>query len=119
MTPTDILIFSCTAVIAGAIGGAIIWLLMGRPKVSVNDERPEECHTRATLEFWLPEADWEFQHAIRGGDWALIVWNIDQWLRDKLKHGHEFTDADVVLEAIRDELWQEAESHGLSVDAAG
>ena len=42
---------------------------------------------KAILEFNLPEEEEQFNVASKGMDWALIVWELDQNLRNKLKYG--------------------------------
>ncbi len=58
----------------------------------------------ATLKFELPLEKDEFDAASRGMEWALIVWEIDQLLRNKLKHGELFPNTRETLEKIRDTL---------------
>jgi hypothetical protein len=42
---------------------------------------------KATLEFQLPEEQEEFDAANQGRDFKLLVWDIDQHLRNLVKHG--------------------------------
>ena len=42
---------------------------------------------KAILEFNLPEDKEEFDAASKGMDWAIIAWDMDQLLRNKLKYG--------------------------------
>jgi len=41
---------------------------------------------RATLEFNLPDDQIEFEYATNGSKWASLVWELDQYLRNKTKH---------------------------------
>ena len=41
---------------------------------------------KAILEFNLPENEEQFNAANKGMDWALLTWDIDQLLRNKLKY---------------------------------
>ena len=59
---------------------------------------------KAILEFNLPEDKEEFDAASKGMDWALIAWDIDQLLRDKLKYGKLLPNTGAELEEIRDTL---------------
>ena len=59
---------------------------------------------KAILEFELPEDKENFDASAKGMDWALVVWEIDQLLRNKLKHGELFPNTRETLEKIRDTL---------------
>ena len=59
---------------------------------------------KAILEFNLPEDKEEFDAASRGMDWALIVWDIDQLLRKKLKYEEHVRDTRNTLEELRKTL---------------
>ncbi len=68
---------------------------------------------QAFLIFSLPEEVEEHEMAIKGGDWKATVADIEEWLREKLKYGHEFKSADEALEAARKELHELLDSNGL------
>lgn len=68
---------------------------------------------KGRLEFDLPQEQSEYMQAVHGGDWKSIVFEVSLFLRNKLKHGHQFKDADEALEAVRDHLWEECKSYGL------
>ena len=59
---------------------------------------------KAILEFELPEDKEEFDVASKGMDWALVAWDIDQLLRDKLKYGKLLPNTRETLEEIRNTL---------------
>jgi len=59
---------------------------------------------KAILEFNLPEDEEQFDVASRGVDWALIVWDIDQLLRKKLKYEEHVRDTRNTLEELRKTL---------------
>ena len=59
---------------------------------------------KAILEFNLPEDEEQFDVASRGMDWALIVWDIDQLLRKKLKYEEHVRDTRNTLEELRKTL---------------
>ena len=67
---------------------------------------------KATIEFNLPEDEEQFNVASKGMDWALVVWDIDQLLRNKLKHGAP-THHVHLLEELRDTLNNLVEDKGL------
>ena len=67
---------------------------------------------KAILEFNLPEEEEQFNVASKGMDWALIVWDIYQLLRNKLKYGAP-THHVHLLEELRDTLNNLVEDKGL------
>lgn len=71
---------------------------------------------KAILEFDLPDESVEFKDAIQGSGWKAVVWDLDQVLRNKLKHGHSFQSADEALEAIREELLSIVETYRLILE---
>ena len=66
----------------------------------------------AIAEFDEPEWCTEFMDAFRGWQWKLIVSNMDEWLKRKIKYGNrnEFQDArDYLLELVKGEglrIWE-------------
>lgn len=60
---------------------------------------------KVILEFNLPDEQSEYTVASKAISWYSIVWDIDRWLRERLKYGHKFKNADDALEAARDELY--------------
>jgi|TARA_B110000091_G_C13537563_1_gene358998 hypothetical protein len=65
---------------------------------------------KAILEFNLPEDKEEFDVSSRGMDWALLAWDIDQFIRNKVKYEQ---DRDGVLQLVRNELNFRMEEKGL------
>jgi hypothetical protein len=65
---------------------------------------------KAILEFNLPEDKEEFDVASRGMDWALLAWDMDQFIRNKIKYEQ---DSDGVLQLVRDKLNFRMEEKGL------
>jgi hypothetical protein len=41
---------------------------------------------KATLTFNLPEEEHEYFNAVQGAKMRSILWDLDQWLRSKLKY---------------------------------
>ena len=64
---------------------------------------------KATLEFNLPEQEWDFKYACAGLDALLTLNDIDQELRSALKHEcGEFAKLDVeTMEAVRAWIWEQ------------
>jgi hypothetical protein len=71
---------------------------------------------RGILIFPLPEDENDFEIAVNAMDWALTSWDMDKWLREKLKYGHKFKSASEALEAVRDELRTILAEHNLNLD---
>ena len=65
---------------------------------------------KALLEFNLPEDKEEFDTASKGMDWALLVLDIDQFIRNKIKYEQ---DRDGVLQLVRNELTFQMKEKGL------
>jgi hypothetical protein len=66
---------------------------------------------KAILEFNLPEDKEEFDVASKGMDWALLAWDIDQFIRNKIKYEQ---DKDGILQLVRDRLHFNMEEKGLN-----
>ena len=59
---------------------------------------------KAILEFELPEDKEEFDAASKGMDWAIVAWDMDQLLRNKLKYGKLLPNTRAELVEIRESL---------------
>ena len=62
---------------------------------------------KAILEFNLPEDKEEFEVASKAMDWSILAWDIDQYIRNRLKYQTEKLDtssAKEELELLREEL---------------
>ena len=57
---------------------------------------------KAILEFELPEDKENFDASAKGMDWALLVLDIDQFIRNKIKYEQ---DKDGILQLVRDRLY--------------
>ena len=71
---------------------------------------------KAILEFELPEDKEEFDAASKGMDWAILAWDIEQYIRNRLKYQTEKLDtssAKEELELLRNELHELMEDNGL------
>ena len=65
---------------------------------------------KAIIEFNLPEDREEYVAASRGMEWALLVLDIDQFIRNKIKYEQ---DKDGILQLVRDRLYFNMEEKGL------
>ncbi len=68
---------------------------------------------KATLTFDLPEEQVEHASAVHGAEWKFIVYEVSMFLRNALKHGHQYNSADEALEAVKTALWDECKSYNL------
>ena len=59
---------------------------------------------KATLEFTMPEDRVEHALSVRGPGFAFALTNLDNTLRNALKHGHDFQTADAALQGCRDQI---------------
>ena len=61
---------------------------------------------KAILEFNLPEDQPEFNTAIKGGDWKHVCWQMDQYLRKRVKYDEGLTEEQLeAYEDMRGEFW--------------
>ena len=66
---------------------------------------------KAILEFNLPEDNEEFEAATKAMDWSILAWDIDQFIRNKIKYEQ---DREEVLQLVRNELNFQMEEKGLT-----
>ena len=71
---------------------------------------------KAILEFNLPDDKVEFDTASKAMDWAILAWDIEQYIRNRLKYQTEkleTSSAKEELELLRNELRDLMEVSGL------
>ena len=72
---------------------------------------------KAILEFELPDDKVEFDAASKAMDWAILAWDIEQYIRNRLKYQTEedleTSSAKEELQLIRNELRHKMEESGL------
>ena len=76
----------------------------------------ERENMEAILKFDLPDDKTEFEAATKSMDWAILAWDLDQYIRNRLKYQSEKLDtssATEELEIIRNELHILMEDSGL------
>jgi hypothetical protein len=61
---------------------------------------------KAILEFTLPEDQNEFETCSNAKHVLIALWDFRQDMRQWLKHGHEFKNADDALEKINDAFYE-------------
>ena len=70
----------------------------------------------AILKFDLPEDKEDFEVASKAMDWSILAWDIEQYIRNRLKYQTEKLDtssAKEELELLRNELHELMEDNGL------
>lgn len=71
---------------------------------------------KATLTFKLPDEQAEFTAATQAGDMRLVLWAIDEYLRQQIKYCDHPPAIDAVYQAIRDKLHEELASRNIAVE---
>ena len=76
----------------------------------------ERENMEAILKFDLPDDKTEFEAATKSMDWAILAWDMEQYIRNRLKYQTEKLDtssAKEELELLRNELHSLMEDSGL------
>lgn len=72
---------------------------------------------RATINYNLPEDDFQFRRAINGYKWAQIVYDIDETLRQWNKYNEKLTaEQKEAYQKVRDLICTEMLEHNLDFD---
>lgn len=73
---------------------------------------------KATLEFNLPEDDHEFQMAIGGSKFHSVLWDMDQYLRGKIRYAPDDMSEEVLntWQHCREQLHEFMASYNVSFD---
>ena len=73
---------------------------------------------KAILEFNIPDEQDEFETACNAQKYRIILWELDQFLRNKIKHASDDTSDDYLnaLQTVRDEFWVLLEENNLNLD---
>ena len=73
---------------------------------------------KATLEFNLPEDDHEFQMAIGGSKFHSVLWDMDQYLRGKIRYAPDDMSEEVLntWQHCREQLHEFMGSYNVSFD---
>ena len=70
---------------------------------------------KATLEFNLPEDELDLSNAINGNKFKLILWDMDQHLRNIVKHS-ENEEAVEIAEELRNKLREYFSEYNVSIE---
>ena len=74
---------------------------------------------KAILEFNLPEDQPEFNNALKGGDWKHVCWQMDQYLRKRVKYDESLSEEQLeVYEDMRGEFWRMMKENNVDLYAA-
>ena len=76
----------------------------------------ERENMEAILKFALPDDKTEFEAATKSMDWAILAWDIEQYIRNRLRYQTEKLDtssAKEELDLLRNELHSLMEDSGL------
>lgn len=60
---------------------------------------------KAFLEFEIPQDEAEYNMANQGHSYHTVLWEISRKVRNSLKHGHKFKNADEALESIEKDIY--------------
>jgi hypothetical protein len=71
---------------------------------------------KATLSFSLPEEKVDHLDALNGTQWKIAVNELDQLLRNWLKHGCPHSKVEAALGDLRQRLHEDLQSRGLTMD---
>lgn len=70
-----------------------------------------------TLKFKLPDETAEFRAATQGAELKAILWDVDQYLRAKIKHGYDVPEEKrEVYEELRELIRTELTDRNISLD---
>ena len=72
----------------------------------------------AILKFSLPNDKWEFQMANESAGMHSVIWDMDQWLRGKIKHAPDNMSEDTynAFELCREQLHEFINDNNISLD---
>ena len=74
---------------------------------------------KAILEFNLPEDKVDFDLALQGSDWKHVCWQMDQYLRKRVKYDEGLTEEQLeVYEDMRGEFWRMMKESNVDLYAA-
>lgn len=70
---------------------------------------------KAMLSFRLPEETTEFRDALQGSGFKGVVWQLDEFLRMRIKHGELSDEVATALQEVRDQLHQACSESGVEL----
>jgi hypothetical protein len=71
---------------------------------------------KASLVYSLPEEESDFRNALEGRDMRLVLWDLDQWLRAKVKYAMLPAAEENAMQETRDELHRLLDEYHVRID---
>lgn len=71
---------------------------------------------KASLIYSLPEEEAEFQNAIEGRDAKRVLWDLNEWLRSRIKYAMLPEAESRAMQETRDELHRLLADHRVRID---
>jgi hypothetical protein len=72
---------------------------------------------KAIIEYNLPDEESEFRTAMNGQKYQSCLWEMDQWLRSKLKYDDNLTQEQFdIYQLVREKLREIINEHTVSLD---
>jgi hypothetical protein len=71
---------------------------------------------KATLSYQLPEEEADFRNALDGRELRLVLWDLDQWLRSKVKYAVLPEAEAKAFEQAREQLRILAADYGVTIE---
>ena len=68
------------------------------------------------IEFDSAEEQYELQYALDGAKWMSVAHEMDEWLRSRIKHGHDFHNIELALKGVWEALHDAMENRNLHFD---
>lgn len=72
----------------------------------------------AIIKFNLPEEQDEFDNFNNAGKYYSVLWDIDQYMRNKVKYASDDTPElyREAIQMVRDEFWKLMKEHNIDLD---
>jgi len=71
---------------------------------------------KVTVTYDFPDDEYKFKMSMLGRDLALAVVDLDNYLRDKLKHEKLTSEQDKIYEEIRTQLHEKLAEYNLNIN---
>lgn len=71
---------------------------------------------KAALTFKLPDEQAEFTAATQAGDMRLVLWALDEYLRQQIKYCEHPAAVDAAYQSVRDKLSEELSARNIVLE---
>ena len=73
---------------------------------------------RVTIEFNLPDEQYDFEQTVNAGKYRTVLWDLDQFLRSKTKYASDDATEEQIAAyyELRDELHKLMEEYNITLD---